>query len=83
MSKLGKLVLFYTLLVVLVGFIAVLYGRCRMEELERHEKALLTLVCLEKCSSYNNGCRDACGEDAACQERCRARHRTCINKCGH
>lgn len=50
---------------------------------ERQEKALTAVVCLSRCGSYNNGCREACAEDAACQERCRTQFRTCINGCKH
>lgn len=81
MSDRGMNALFVLMIIGAVILTIWLGFNCSREE-QRYEKATAEIVCLNRCSNYNNGCRDACGEDAACQERCDMRFRTCINGCG-
>lgn len=82
MSDRGMSVLFVFMMIGAV-ILTIWLGSNRSREDQRYEKALAEIVCLNRCSNYNNGCRDACGEDTACQERCLAKNRNCVNGCWH
>lgn len=81
----AKKVFLFILFLLVVGALLIYSGFRDLEKIERQQTALSALVCSDlcfnRCNSYNNGCHDACGEDAACQERCRVKDQICINHC--
>lgn len=83
MSDRVKGVLALLLVSLAVIIFSIWWGVKQQRDRERQEKVLTAVVCLSRCGSYNDGCCEACGEDAACQERCDMRFRTCINGCRH
>ncbi len=82
MSENKKVFILFTVLTMVLVLVFVFIGIKGDERQKRQESALESIVCLSSCNSYSAGCRDACGEDAACQERCHMKWRTCTNGCG-
>lgn len=78
-----KSALFFFLFILAVGVTAYYAGRKGEERRERQDEALAAMICLNRCSAYYDGCNDACGENAACQEKCSAKDRACVNECRH